>query len=176
MTVHGEENIVLLKKFLSSVEKSDWNTLEENIHKDFQFVVGQDDLCLNKANFIAFYKSMLKACPNWSYGPRNFVADSKDSVMVEMNIKATNTGPWTKIDALEYESFEATGKEIVLPAEMNAFAIKDGKVALKAVAPVEGAGLHSIFVQLGKAIPRTQSIANDEDEFVDRSTPSTCPA
>jgi len=157
-------NVETLKRFLNAIEKSNWETLDEEIHDSFQFVVGTDDLCLNKANFIAFYKSMKTACPDWSYGAKDFVADGKNSVMVEMNIRATNTGPWKKIDALEYESFEATNKAVVLPAEKNAFMFKEGKVALKAVEPVENAGIHSIFVQLGKAAPRVH-VEEKEDDF-----------
>ncbi len=65
-----------------------------------------------------------------------------------MNIKGTNTGPWSKVSSLPYESFEATGKCFTLPAEPNAFKIKGGKLILKAVDNVAGAGIHGIFVQV----------------------------
>jgi len=158
-----DNNVETIQKLLKAIEEEDWKVAESLIHDSFQYIIGYE-LSLNKENFIALYKNLKMAFPDFTYQAKNFVADAQNSAMVEVSVTGTNTGPWKKMGALEYESFEATDKKIQLPAEKNAFMFKDEKIIYQAVEPVEGGGLHNIFVQIGKATPRVSKVEEDHGE------------
>ena len=143
----------IVQALLDSVQRGDFQKANFLVSNDCQFSGPVPEL-LKREAWMGMNKNLKRACPNLDY---HFHVDRVDGlnghlVKISEELKGTQSCV-LDLSPVGLGVAPATDKSFATPREHVKVTIKDGKVALWIVEPIEGGGLMGILTQLGLTMP-----------------------
>jgi hypothetical protein len=143
----------IVQALLDSVQRGDFQKAKFLVSNNCQFSGSTPEL-LKREAWMEINRNLKKACPNLDY---HFHVDRVDGlngdlVKISAELKGTHSGV-LDLRPVGFGVSPATDKSFATPREHIKVTIKDSKVALWIVEPIEGGGLLGILTQLGIAVP-----------------------
>jgi predicted ester cyclase len=140
----------IVKKLVSYIEKRDWESARNLLSNDFTFS-GPVPEPISGTEWIGMHERLGAAFPDWAFNPSDMRVEG-DIVHATMHITGTHRGE-LDLSNLGLPKVAATGRKIKLPPEMAEIRIEGGKVRYFRTTPNPEAGVSGILKQLGVAIP-----------------------
>lgn len=133
----------VFRRYCAALDRGDLAAMGELIDEDFRLEgAGLDGI--GKREFLGAMKSQLDAFPDYSENPGD-IAEAGDIVHFVAHVTGTHMGVLT-FPGLE--PIPATGRRIVLPPEPAWVRVRDARLVLYHVDPVQGGGVQGIMNQL----------------------------
>jgi hypothetical protein len=143
----------IVQALLDSVQRGDFQKARFLVSKDCQFSGPVPEL-LRREAWMGMNRNLKKACPNLDYHFHVERVDGLNGHLVKISAELKGTQSCVlDLSPVGLGVSPATDKSFATPREHVKVTIKDSKVALWIVEPIEGGGLLGILTQLGIAVP-----------------------
>jgi len=146
-------NLELTKDFLESVERRDFDRVEELMDDNFS-LMGPMPTPMSKTDFMEAHRALLAAFSDFKYNYSDLKEVGK-TVTGTIQIEAKHTN---KLDLsfMQGSFVEATHKKVRMPKEPFIATIINGKVTHIISAPVEGGGFEGMLQAIGAEMPHKE--------------------
>lgn len=139
-----------VQALMDSIQKGDFENARTMLAEDFQFS-GSVPEPINAEAWLGMSASLKTAFPDLNYHFRVIGADG-NVVKSTAQLSGTHSGSFD-LTAMSMGMIPATNKAFSVKLEKTKVTVKDGKIALWAVEPNDGAGLTEILKQLEVKLP-----------------------
>ncbi|ADI38262.1 hypothetical protein wcw_0900 [Waddlia chondrophila WSU 86-1044] len=140
------DDIERVVSFFESIEKSDWNTLQEIIADDFKYFESTPDP-IGKEIWLDFQIAIQTAFPDWAYNIQK-VERINNAIEVTVSITGTHLGE-LNLPIEGFSSLPATRRKIHMPEEHALISLENGKIKELRIEQKLHGSLPGLLEQLG---------------------------
>lgn len=142
----------VVQAFMDSVQKGEFELAKSMLTDDFHFS-GLGSETINKKTWLELSSNLKTAFPDLDYHFR-VIGTNGDVVRSTTQLSGTHTGPLDLIN-VNMGLVPVTNKHISAKMAKTKVTVKEGKIKLWVVEPIDGSGLDAVLHQLGATKQRT---------------------